>query len=913
MNTKLLRRVRRVAWPTLSVIGLLAGLAVAAALVPTASTLSPCTPDSEQRRCAPTSLSYPTPAPFTIGQPISPLTPTVKGIVLRYAVVPALPAGLTLSRTTGVISGTPSVLQPLRRYLVVASNKAGIAVFVLKLSVVNGQGTGPTALSYPSPQIFVVGRAITPLVPTVTGSVTQYSVQPALPAGLSLNAQSGQVSGTPSAVTPVAAYLIAAANGSGQTSFALQVTVDSAPTIHLVASAGGGPTDTLTYVWKTTDGQVLNANGPVADWLLPPGPGLHFAYVLVSNGKGSYTERRVVVSTDDIGSPAVVSTPANVTVPAAPVPVGNYFRAVARQDAPLFLVDPVSGTATTSVFPDARGFFTIPMVLPGTYYVTCDAFGGLATDICGGQYEIRTEASQEVHLSASPSRINAGVAGHLSLTDGSPCGTLNAFFGVESTANATLLDPSGVAVAGPIRVNSFGNYQLFYPVGGAAEPALAAIQFSCEGAAPTQIAASFSANAQGQLCCTPTVLGDSATIVVSDISATFNGASAGKFLSPFSGLTSDRIDGSDHFLAFKGIDSRESAWRYYKTIGAIQDYNAATDVVVGGISFDDWKRQVGMQPFAAPGVAEYVATYVNRIDLNLTRNHHSISYGPNQTAAYVCNYAGPTADNQAAVDLAIDNAVNGRNLVACVAMDYGVSPGVNGNMPFTRFLIFAPSGQLLPSVNLDGRGEKFVPGTCVVCHGGDRYAGSFPADGSGSADIGAHFVPYDSGNFSFSSRPGLTETDLAPAIHALNLNVLNAGPTTAEMELLAGWYASGTDQLNKSYLPASWQGQSAVSQSFYTNVYARSCRTCHVAMSEPLNYDHYSNMTTQVGTGIGRDRMLDSVCSNGIYDGYTMPNSLRTFDLFWGTAGGTIDQPLITQQFLQEQFNLSGIRCLGPP
>src|SRR5256886_9212121 len=51
----------------------------------------------------------------------------------------------------------------------------------------------------------------------------------------------------------------------------------------------------ISYQWKTTDGMLLNVNGAEADWLLPSGPGLHYAYVLVSNGKGGYAERRVRV------------------------------------------------------------------------------------------------------------------------------------------------------------------------------------------------------------------------------------------------------------------------------------------------------------------------------------------------------------------------------------------------------------------------------------------------------------------------------------------------------------------------------------------------------------------------------------------------------------------------------------------
>ena len=122
----------------------------------------------------------------------------------------------------------------------------------------------------------------------------------------------------------------------------------------------------------------------------------------------------------------------------------------------------------------------------------------------------------------------------------------------------------------------------------------------------------------------------------------------------------------------------------------------------------------------------------------------------------------PTQDT---IDKTIENAAAGKNLVACVAMDYSAAPGVNEGKPFTRFLIFGPSGELLPSVNLDGLGEKFVPGTCVGCHGGNKYAGKFPEDGTGPANIEAHFLPFDIRAFAFhSSKPGLTKADQEEAI-----------------------------------------------------------------------------------------------------------------------------------------------------
>ena len=57
----------------------------------------------------PTNLVYPQPTvTATVGNAISVDTPKVTGTVSSYAVSPALPAGLSLSTSSGAISGTPT-------------------------------------------------------------------------------------------------------------------------------------------------------------------------------------------------------------------------------------------------------------------------------------------------------------------------------------------------------------------------------------------------------------------------------------------------------------------------------------------------------------------------------------------------------------------------------------------------------------------------------------------------------------------------------------------------------------------------------------------------------------------------------------------------------------------------------------
>ena len=78
----------------------------------------------------------------------------------------------------------------------------------------------------------MVGQAITPLTPSITGSVTSYAVSPALPAGLTLNGGTGVISGTPTAVAATAAHTVTASNGGGSTTTSVSITVkDVAPSV----------------------------------------------------------------------------------------------------------------------------------------------------------------------------------------------------------------------------------------------------------------------------------------------------------------------------------------------------------------------------------------------------------------------------------------------------------------------------------------------------------------------------------------------------------------------------------------------------------------------------------------------------------------------------------------------------------
>jgi feruloyl esterase len=173
---------------------------------------------------APSALSYTTAtAVYTKGVQIAPNNPTSSGgAVSSYTVSPAIPAGLSLGSTTGVVSGTPTAVTTLASYTVTATNSAGSTTGTLTITV-NDQP--PTGLSYATPgAIYAVRSPITPNGPTNSGgTATSYRVSPALPPGLNLSTTTGVISGTPTIITTTAGYTVTATNSGGNATATLTI------------------------------------------------------------------------------------------------------------------------------------------------------------------------------------------------------------------------------------------------------------------------------------------------------------------------------------------------------------------------------------------------------------------------------------------------------------------------------------------------------------------------------------------------------------------------------------------------------------------------------------------------------------------------------------------------------------------
>jgi hypothetical protein len=91
----------------------------------------------------------------------------------------------------------------------------------------------PSGLSYSTPSAsYTQNVAIASNVPTVSGSGLTYTISPALPTGLVLNASSGVISGTPTAAQSTSSYTVTATNSGGSTNTSITIAIASAVPVH---------------------------------------------------------------------------------------------------------------------------------------------------------------------------------------------------------------------------------------------------------------------------------------------------------------------------------------------------------------------------------------------------------------------------------------------------------------------------------------------------------------------------------------------------------------------------------------------------------------------------------------------------------------------------------------------------------
>jgi hypothetical protein len=217
---------------------------------------------------------------------------------LSYSVSPMLPMGLTLSTSTGAITGTASGTRVATTYAVtVTDTNSATAIATFSLTV-NAAVAATSAI--PSTTL-TENHAATPFTPvTATGGTDtlSYTVSPALPMGLNLSTSTGAITGTASVASAITNYTVTVTDTNLATTTAtFSLTVNAA-----VVATQAVPTTTLTENHAATPFTPVTATGGMGTLSYTVLPTLPMGLTLAGS-TGAIT-----------GTPTVTSSATNYTV-----------------------------------------------------------------------------------------------------------------------------------------------------------------------------------------------------------------------------------------------------------------------------------------------------------------------------------------------------------------------------------------------------------------------------------------------------------------------------------------------------------------------------------------------------------------------------------------------------------------------
>ena len=264
--------------------------------------------------------------------------------------------------------------------------------------------------------------------------------------------------------------------------------------------------------------------------------------------------------------------------------------------------------------------------------------------------------------------------------------------------------------------------------------------------------------------------------------------------------------GPDSFLLFPNPQKQADGSLQTNTTAYATAYYAAIDPTNAKDTLDKWKAANGFGN-SATGTETTVVFgdvrdlgYGRRITARKTLDDGTI-------AVMVENYLVSPAADYTYSSFNLDAAVVrdqrwhvGTNAIefsaaSCTASDSdaGVTADLDASSSRSSTPSIPTTGQRLLAANLDGRGDKAMPGICITCHGGrgdplTPAAGSptglplFPWVGNSASqkrgDVQAHLQPLIVDSFGYSTTPGYTRADQEAALKTINQLVLCSYPVS---------------------------------------------------------------------------------------------------------------------------------------
>lgn len=325
------------------------------------------------------------------------------------------------------------------------------------------------------------------------------------------------------------------------------------------------------------------------------------------------------------------------------------------------------------------------------------------------------------------------------------------------------------------------------------------------------------------------------------------------------------------FLTLKRRGDPELAKKYYE--GVDPDHERLT--------LGAWWAKNGFDNHGdAQGAVR--TSYLNNNDLGSGRDMHVLRHDDGTVSAYVTNYGGFDQDQHNA-----DLAANQTNPGATVCMEYSPIEHQDNTRRVVKFFVYLGGTENAPrqiDAKLDNNAPKYVPNVCLNCHGGNYRIAPAATPTLDDLDMSASFREFDLETFKYPGgreTPNQTEQD---AFKRQNLLIKGSDKPESDSDnsyhitqpaiknLINGWYANDSPTQIASFVPVGWSGDSA---RLYSEVVAKSCRTCHVALetdprTKGLSWISFEEFLHR------RDDIINAVCGDII-----MPHANITFTNFW--------------------------------
>lgn len=166
-----------------------------------------------------------------IGNPIINFTPlSTGGHIVSFTIAPALPVGISQNPSTGIVSGTATVLSPNQTYTAQAFNSGGSSSATFQLQITNPAVIIPNISFSPNTYVLPINSAISTISPINVGGVaTGWNVAPSLPGNLVFDNTTGNITGTPVSLLGSTAFDVSASNATGTSHTTLHLSIVAVP------------------------------------------------------------------------------------------------------------------------------------------------------------------------------------------------------------------------------------------------------------------------------------------------------------------------------------------------------------------------------------------------------------------------------------------------------------------------------------------------------------------------------------------------------------------------------------------------------------------------------------------------------------------------------------------------------------